>query len=140
MISPRNWLLEVFKWSEKFLQPVWNQKATEIQVPLYAPVYTFHNPSHALLGRDIFHIISGLLLIPGRFDVARAHLLAFAGCVYRGLIPNLLDSARRPRYNARDATWWFMQALQDYCKYSPEGYAILNQDVPLRFLDRRRIH
>lgn len=84
-------------------------------------------------GRDIFISFRGLLLIPGRFDVARAHLLAFAGCVYRGLIPNLLDSARRPRYNARDATWWFMQALQDYCKYSPEGYAILNQDVPLRF-------
>ena len=84
-------------------------------------------------GRDIFISFRGLLLIPGRFDVARAHLLGFAGCVYRGLIPNLLDSARRPRYNARDATWWFMQALQDYCKYSPEGYEILDQEVPLRF-------
>lgn len=84
-------------------------------------------------GRDIFISFRGLLLIPGRFDIARAHLLAFAGCVYRGLIPNLLDSARRPRYNARDSTWWFMQALQDYCKYSPEGYEIFNQEVPLRF-------
>ena len=86
-------------------------------------------------GRDIFISFKGLLLIPGRFDVARAHLIAFGGCVYHGLIPNLLDSTRRPRFNARDATWWFMQALQDYCKYSPEGYEILNQEVSLRFPD-----
>jgi glycogen debranching enzyme len=84
-------------------------------------------------GRDIFISFRGLLLIPGRFEVARAHLLAFSSCVYKGLIPNLLDSCRRPRYNARDATWWYLQALQDYCKYSPEGYAILGISVPLRF-------
>ena len=90
-------------------------------------------------GRDIFISFRGLFLIPGRFDVARDHLLSFAGCVYHGMIPNLLDSARRPRYNARDATWWFLQALQDYCKYSPEGYDILNESVPLRFPDNEYI-
>lgn len=96
-----------------------------------------HFASHHMRcwGRDIFISFRGLLLIPGRFDIARAHLLAFAGCVLHGLIPNLLDSARRPRYNARDATWWFMQALQDYCKYSPESYDILHAEVPLRFPD-----
>lgn len=86
-------------------------------------------------GRDIFISFRGLFLHCGRFSEAREHLLAFAGCTLHGLIPNLLDSARRPRFNARDATWWFLQALQDYCKFAPEGHAILNAQVPLRFPD-----
>jgi len=84
-------------------------------------------------GRDIFISLRGLLLETGRFQEAREHLLAAAGCCYRGLIPNLLDAARRPRFNARDATWWFLQALQDYCLMSPDGLAILDAQVPLRF-------
>ena len=84
-------------------------------------------------GRDTFISMRGLMLETGRFQEAREHLLAAAGCCYRGLIPNLLDSARRPRFNARDATWWFMQALQHYCVMAPEGLVILDALVPLRF-------
>lgn len=106
---------------------------TGVQATLCAGLPHFTTHHMRCWGRDIFIAFRGLLLIPGRFDVAREHLKAFAGCVYRGLIPNLLDSSRRPRYNARDATWWFLQALQDYCKYSPGGYEILNENIPLRF-------
>lgn len=84
-------------------------------------------------GRDIFIAFRGLFLHTGRFDDARRHLMAFAGCCLHGLIPNLLDSARRPRFNARDATWWFLAALQDYCKTAPEGHEILRAQVPMRF-------
>lgn len=90
-------------------------------------------------GRDTFISFKGLLLLTGWLDVARDHLLAFAGCCFRGLIPNLLDAGRWPRFNARDTTWWFMQALQDYCKHAPEGHAILETLVPLRFPDDRYV-
>lgn len=73
-----------------------------------------------------------------------------------GLIPNLLDSGikyyyklltltLRPRYNARDATWWYLGALmgsciseffflsQDYCELAPEGTKILEESIDLLF-------
>lgn len=65
-------------------------------------------------GRDTFISLRGLLLIPGRFDIAKSHLIAFASVERNGLIPNLMMGASNPRYNARDATWFFLQALQDY--------------------------
>lgn len=84
-------------------------------------------------GRDVFISLPGLLLKTGRFADCRRHLLAFASCFFRGLIPNLLDSGRRPRFNARDATWWFLHALQAYCREAPGGAEILEAEVALRF-------
>lgn len=84
-------------------------------------------------GRDIFVSLPGLMVLTGRWEDARRHLVAFAGCYYRGLLPNLLDSGRRPRYNARDATWWFLRALRFYCERAPEGREILDTPIPLRF-------
>lgn len=53
--------------------------------------------------------------------------------IRHGLCPNLLDAANRPRYNARDATWFFLQAIQDYVKEAPEGLAFLSQEVALKW-------
>ena len=63
-------------------------------------------------GRDSFISLRGLLLVTGRFEEARQMLIGFGSAVRHGLIPNLLDSGFNPRYNARDATWFFLQALQ----------------------------
>ena len=60
-------------------------------------------------GRDVFISLRGMLLTTGRFDEAKAHILAFAKTLKHGLIPNLLDAGRNPRYNARDAAWFFLQ-------------------------------
>ncbi|XP_049849918.1 glycogen debranching enzyme-like [Schistocerca gregaria] len=82
-------------------------------------------------GRDIFISLRGLLLFTGRYDEARQILIAFAANLRHGLIPNLIDGSNNPRYNSRDATWWFMEALQAYCLISPEGHSFLNKkEVP----------
>eukprot|EP00923_Selenidium_pygospionis_P039815 GHVN01069058.1.p1 GENE.GHVN01069058.1~~GHVN01069058.1.p1 ORF type:complete len:555 (+),score=81.03 GHVN01069058.1:192-1667(+) len=53
--------------------------------------------------------------------------------VRHSLIPNLLDSARKPRYNARDATWWWLQSIQDYCLLAPEGTDFLTTSLALHY-------
>lgn len=84
-------------------------------------------------GRDVFISLRGLLLTTGRFDEAKSHILAFAKTLKHGLIPNLLDAGRNPRYNARDAAWFFLQAIQDYINIVPGGDSILKEKVTRRF-------
>jgi glycogen debranching enzyme len=71
-------------------------------------------------GRDTFISLRGIFLVTGRFADARDHLVAYAAVLYNGLIPNLHNGGNNCRYNSRDATWWFLQALQDYAAMSGE--------------------
>ncbi|QRV74089.1 4-alpha-glucanotransferase [Ceratobasidium sp. AG-Ba] len=84
-------------------------------------------------GRDVFISLRGLFLTTGNFTAARAHILAFCATLKHGLIPNLLDALRTPRYNSRDSPWWMLQNIQDYCGMAPEGLAILDTKVKRRF-------
>jgi glycogen debranching enzyme len=84
-------------------------------------------------GRDVFISARGLFLGTGRFDDAKAHILAFAAMLKHGLIPNLLDAGRRPRYNSRDSIWFFLQLIQDYTKIVPNGMSLLKERVKRRF-------
>ncbi|PGH05318.1 glycogen debranching enzyme [Blastomyces parvus] len=85
-------------------------------------------------GRDVFISLRGLLLVTGRFDVAKEHILAFASVLKHGMIPNLLGSGKLPRYNSRDSVWFFLQAIQDYTTIVPDGVSLLDEKVPRRFL------
>lgn len=93
----------------------------------------FSNDYMRCWGRDVFISFRGLLIVPGRFDDAKQHILGFAKTLKHGLIPNLLDAGRNPRYNARDAAWFFAQAVQEYVKNAPHGEAILDEMVSRRF-------
>ncbi|KAH6700054.1 glycogen debranching enzyme [Verticillium dahliae] len=85
-------------------------------------------------GRDVFISLRGLYLGTGRFEEAKEHIVAFASVLKHGQIPNLLSSGNAPRYNSRDSIWFFLQCIQDYVKYAPEGVDFLKTSVKRRFL------
>ena len=95
------------------------------------PHFTFRHMR--VWGRDVFISLRGLFLTTGNYEAAKRHILAFGSVVKNGLVPNLLDSGRFPRYNCRDAVWWYLQAIQDYCTFSPDNIGFLKERVQRRF-------
>lgn len=89
-------------------------------------------------GRDVMISIRGLYLINSQFKYSSTHLIAFASTLRHGLIPNLLDSGNKPRFNCRDAAWWFLYMVAEHCRASLEGLEYLNTVVPRRFVPRLR--
>jgi predicted glycogen debranching enzyme len=64
-------------------------------------------------GRDTMITLPGLTLVTGRYGVAKSILLAFAGYVDRGMLPNRFpDAGEAPEYNTVDATLWFFEAIR----------------------------
>lgn len=84
-------------------------------------------------GRDTFIALRGLLISTGFDQEARDIILFFAKVYRHGLLPNLHDGGNNTRFNSRDAPWFFLQAIKDYCIMSEEGNKFLNQSFELHF-------
>jgi predicted glycogen debranching enzyme len=70
-------------------------------------------------GRDTMVALPGLTLCTRRPDLARSILLAFAGSVDRGMLPNRFpDAGETPDYNTVDATLWFFEAARAYLAHT----------------------
>jgi predicted glycogen debranching enzyme len=79
-------------------------------------------PWFADWARDTMIALPGLTLATGRFDVARDILLAFAGCLDQGMLPNRFPDAEGPlEFNTIDATLWFFEAIRQYIEYSKDA-------------------
>ena len=70
-------------------------------------------------GRDTMVALPGLTLCTRRPELARSILLAFAGCVDHGMLPNRFPEAgETPEYNTVDATLWFFEAARAYLAHT----------------------
>jgi predicted glycogen debranching enzyme len=77
-------------------------------------------------GRDTMIALPGLTLASGRADVARQILLAFAGCVDGGMLPNNFpDAGGKPQYNTVDAALWYFEAVRQYFAATQDGRTLL---------------
>lgn len=84
-------------------------------------------------GRDTFIALRGLCLATGRFTDARDILLAWAGAVSEGMLPNRFpDRGDVPEFNAVDAALWFVVAAHEYVAACADAGELVPSDEQAR--------
>ncbi len=72
-------------------------------------------------GRDAFISLPGLMLVTGRFSDAKNIFQTYMQYCKDGLIPNYFDDkTENPIYNTVDATLWYVNAINQYLKYTQD--------------------
>eukprot|EP00835_Amoeboradix_gromovi_P004743 NODE_390_length_9461_cov_0.447768.p1 type:complete len:1212 gc:universal NODE_390_length_9461_cov_0.447768:6751-3116(-) len=82
-------------------------------------------------GRDSCISLSGLYTFMGLESISRMELMKIGGLMQFGLIPNLLYPSR---WNSRDATWFYLNALVDYINHTGD-YSILREQIEMKYLN-----
>jgi predicted glycogen debranching enzyme len=73
-------------------------------------------------GRDTFISMRGLCLALGRLEEARRILLAWAGTVSEGMLPNRFpDAGDEPEFNSVDASLWYIVAVHEFFEAAASG-------------------
>jgi len=86
-------------------------------------------------GRDTFIAMRGLLLATGRLEEARAVLLAWAGAVSEGMLPNRYPDGREPpEFNSVDASLWFCVVVLEWVRAWTEARGAAPSDGDLQAL------
>ena len=71
------------------------------------------------MGQRHIHLLPGLMLVTGRFNEAKDILQNFIQYCKDGLIPNFVtDRTGQPVYNTVDGTFWYINAVLQYLKYT----------------------
>ena len=83
-------------------------------------------------GRDTFIAFSGLFLATKRYTLGRECILNFAKIVRHGLIPNLYDDGKNPRFNSRDAVWCFLNSVCNYIDCTND-WPLFSESVFLKY-------
>jgi predicted glycogen debranching enzyme len=66
-------------------------------------------------GRDTFIALRGLCIATGRLEEARDILVAWAGAVSEGMLPNRFpDNGQQAEFNSVDASLWFVNAVREF--------------------------
>jgi predicted glycogen debranching enzyme len=88
-------------------------------------------------GRDTFISMRGLCLATGRLEDARKILVAWAGQLSNGMLPNRLpDRGTTPEYNAVDASLWYVVVVHEFLDAARSDPALTAQrDLLLSTVD-----
>ncbi len=81
-------------------------------------------PWFADWGRDTFIALRGLCLGTSRLDDAREILLAWAGTISEGMVPNRFPDSGgggEPEFNSVDASLWYIIAVHEYLEVAGRG-------------------
>lgn len=82
-------------------------------------------------GRDTMIALTGLTLVPRRYNVAAGILRSYATHVSQGMLPNRFpDGGQTPEYNTADAALWYFHALHQYMQRSGDG-ALVEELYPV---------
>jgi predicted glycogen debranching enzyme len=85
-------------------------------------------------GRDTFIALRGLCLAIDKIEEAKQILVAWAGTVSEGMLPNRFpDSGDTPEFNSVDASLWFIVVVQDLFE------AAVQRGRPVSAEDRQKL-
>eukprot|EP01028_Stygiella_incarcerata_P002263 TRINITY_DN1421_c0_g1_i1.p1 TRINITY_DN1421_c0_g1~~TRINITY_DN1421_c0_g1_i1.p1 ORF type:complete len:1578 (-),score=400.60 TRINITY_DN1421_c0_g1_i1:5551-10284(-) len=134
MTFPRDALESDFRWRLSLGMLQFYGLGGDFQPSLCAGMPHFCAGFMRRWGRDTGLSLAGLLAL-GMNDEVRKIILDLGSYTHNGLIPNLI-LGDKSRYNARDAVWWFLMAVQEYATHVPGGERILKERVTGRFEKR----